>query len=81
MKRERRSGQRAEVWSSPVLHCMSPYSVILWILCEQFVFFLPTLPKINSNKNSNKNQKETRRRSVLWAVFANGVFQFRLSPA
>lgn len=61
MKRKRSSGQRAEVWCSPVLHCMSPYSVILWILCEQFVFFLPTLPKINSNKNSNKKPKRDQK--------------------
>lgn len=36
---------------------MSPYSVILWILCEQFVFFLPSLPKSTATKTATKTKK------------------------
>lgn len=36
---------------------MSPYSVILWILCEQFVFFLPSLPKSTATKTATETKK------------------------
>lgn len=81
IKIKRRSGQRAEVWRSPISHCMSPYSVISWILCEQFVFFLPSLPKSTATKTATKTKKRPEGESIFWAVFANGVFQFRLSLA
>lgn len=74
--------ERAESWglafSNIALHesLFRDFVDSLWTVCV-----LPSFPsKINSDKNSNKNQKETRRSSIFWAVFANGVFQFRLLP-
>lgn len=57
MNIKRKSGRRAEVWRFLILHCMSPYSVILWILCEQFVFFLPSLPKSTATKTATETKK------------------------